>query len=185
MHRKFKRYFANDCCCWRTSFPLRWNSCRTPSSPAGAASVSDELSRTDTAAPVRCSALLDVIGLPSYGRQHICIACQNPLAVLLPQNGQGMPGALHWRSTSGRGHHNRQLRPHECPIPECLDLLNLARAVELGDSLFGWGFAAAAKLDFPTIGGWPGLRKTTSSAIKLRTVWTSPAFVAAVHVATS
>ena len=23
--RKCKRYFANDHCCWRTSFPLRWN----------------------------------------------------------------------------------------------------------------------------------------------------------------
>src|SRR5206468_11070053 len=28
-HRKFKRHFANDQCCWRTSFPLRWNSCLT------------------------------------------------------------------------------------------------------------------------------------------------------------
>jgi hypothetical protein len=23
MYRKFKRYFANDHCCWRTSFPPR------------------------------------------------------------------------------------------------------------------------------------------------------------------
>src|SRR6266851_8518277 len=29
VYRKFKRYFANDHCCWRTSFPLRWNSCLT------------------------------------------------------------------------------------------------------------------------------------------------------------
>ncbi|MGH8065234.1 MAG: hypothetical protein ACRERE_08340 [Candidatus Entotheonellia bacterium] len=29
VYRKFKRYFANDHCCRRTSFPLRWNSCRT------------------------------------------------------------------------------------------------------------------------------------------------------------
>jgi len=29
VYRKFKRYFANDHCCWRASFPLRWNSCLT------------------------------------------------------------------------------------------------------------------------------------------------------------
>ena len=26
---KFKRHFTNDHCCWRTSFPLQWNSCLT------------------------------------------------------------------------------------------------------------------------------------------------------------
>jgi hypothetical protein len=30
VYRKFKRYFANDHCCWCTSFPRRWNSCRDP-----------------------------------------------------------------------------------------------------------------------------------------------------------
>src|SRR6266851_1854634 len=28
-YRKFKRYLANDHCCWRTSFLLRWNACLT------------------------------------------------------------------------------------------------------------------------------------------------------------
>jgi hypothetical protein len=29
VYRKFTGYFAHDHCCWRTAFPLRWNSCLT------------------------------------------------------------------------------------------------------------------------------------------------------------
>jgi len=43
----------------------------------------------------------------------------------------------------------------------------------------------AAKLALPTIGGWPGTRNTTSSAINASSDSRSPRFVASIHVVTN
>ena len=39
VYRKFNRYFANDNCCRRTSFPLQWNSCLTTEFSGGVYAV--------------------------------------------------------------------------------------------------------------------------------------------------
>src|SRR5215472_13659249 len=67
--------------------------------------------------------------------QHIGIACQHPFSALLPEDGQCMTLTRYGLSAAGRGDHDSEFRPHKGPVPENLDLLNLACAVELGGLL--------------------------------------------------
>src|SRR5262249_28536078 len=73
--------------------------------------------------------------LVRHGSQHIGIACKHPFSVLLLEDRQGVARTRHGLSAAGRGDHDGEFRPHKGPVPENLDLLNLACAVELGGLL--------------------------------------------------
>ena len=52
-------------------------------------------------------------------------------------------------SAAGRGDHDGEFRPHEGPVPENLDLLNLACTVELGGLLAGLRPCRNSEVGFP------------------------------------
>src|SRR5215471_17979096 len=81
--------------------------------------------------------------------QHIGVACQHPFSALLPEDGQCMTLTRYGWSTAGRGDHDGEFRPHERPVSENLDLLNLACAVKLGSVSAGLRPCCNSEVGFP------------------------------------
>jgi len=67
----------------------------------------------------------------SRSTQQVRIARQDPLTVLLLENRECVAGPRPRTTATGRRHDNRELGPHERPLAHDLDLLNLARRIEV------------------------------------------------------
>src|SRR6185437_1158769 len=63
--------------------------------------------------------------------EKICVTRQYPLAILLPEDGQRVSLACNWLGVSRWSYDDGEPAPHERPVAQDFDFLNLARAVEL------------------------------------------------------
>lgn len=60
-----------------------------------------------------------------------------------------MARTRHWLTMAGRGNDDGEFGPHKRPLPENLDLLNLARAVESRPILSGMSAGGSREVSFP------------------------------------
>ena len=74
---------------------------------------------------------------------------------------------------------------HRMSSAQHLDFLDFARAIELRRRLIRLGLRSRGKDRVSDHRRMAGSRNTKSSAIRLKTVWMSPALVALIHFATS